>query len=355
MYQLSVIANSIDRTRCLGAELAECFEIRPVDNWDDIELEAAPFLLIDSDLADHPRIRWLKARLQSRPPGSVTVFAVDPGNRLQEAQACALGATAVLCRPIQAPILIKTLLGNIEGLANMPADSVAAGQEGISSALDALQGVLGSACAGGPVDAEPIERASDALITDMRRTGLASWIETVRKHHSQTYQHSLLVAGTAVAFAQHLGFSQADQQRVSFAALLHDVGKARIPVAILEKPGPLDAGELAIMRQHPVLGYEALASTQSVPAEMLDMVLHHHEYLDGSGYPDGLCDGQISDLVRIMTIADIFGALMERRSYKAPLPAEAAYKIMIDMGGKLDVPLVKAFGKVAQIPRPHRA
>jgi HD-GYP domain-containing protein (c-di-GMP phosphodiesterase class II) len=159
----------------------------------------------------------------------------------------------------------------------------------------------------------------------------------------------LLVAGTSVAFAQILGFSRADQERLSFAALIHDVGKARIPLGILEKPGPLDAEEMEIMRQHPVFGFEALKPGSKVPSEMLDLVLHHHEYLDGSGYPDGLRDGEISDLVRIMTISDIFGALMERRSYKPPLSAQAAYKIMTDMTGKLDLDLLRVFGSVARI------
>jgi putative nucleotidyltransferase with HDIG domain len=344
MYSLSVISDSVHRTLRLGAQLAGRFQIRSVDDWNDKELDAAQFLLIDSDLTDHSRICSLKDRLRSRPPHSVTVFAVDPGNRQQEAQAYALGAKAVLPRPIQAPQLIKALLGDIEGLATMPADAVDPSHKGMSSALTALQDILGAACTGSLVDAKTIERAGDSLIADIRTTGLASWIEAVRKHHSQTYQHSLLVAGAAVAFAQQLGFSHADQQRVSFAALLHDVGKARIPVAILEKPGPLDAAELAVMRQHPVLGVEALESTRNVPAEILDMVRHHHEYLDGSGYPDRLLGEQISDLVRIMTIVDIFGALMERRSYKPPLTAEVAYRILIDMGAKLDVPLVKAFG-----------
>jgi len=345
MYPLSVISDSVHRTLWLSAQLAGRFEIRSVDDWRDAELDFAQFLLVDSDLTDYSRICSLKDRLRSRPRNSVTVFAVDPGNRQQEAQAYALGAKAVLPRPVQAPLLIKTLLGDIEGLASMPADAAEPGHKGISGALTALQDILGSACTGGSVDAKIVERAGDSLIADIKTTGLASWIETVRKHHSQTYQHSLLVAGTAVAFAQQLGFSHADQQRISFAALLHDVGKARIPVAILEKPGPLDATELAVMRQHPVLGFEALQSTENVPAEILDMVLHHHEYLDGSGYPDRLVGEQLSDLVRIMTIADIFGALMERRSYKPPLTADAAYKITLDMGEKLDVPLVKAFGR----------
>ena len=73
------------------------------------------------------------------------------------------------------------------------------------------------------------------------------------------------------------------------------------------------------------------------------MVVHHHEYLDGSGYPHGLQGREICDLVRIMTISDIFGALIERRSYKPPLAAEAAYQILLDMGPKLDTDLVRAF------------
>jgi HD-GYP domain-containing protein (c-di-GMP phosphodiesterase class II) len=76
---------------------------------------------------------------------------------------------------------------------------------------------------------------------------------------------------------------------------------------------------------------------------MLDMVVHHHEFLDGSGYPHGLQGSEISDLVRMMTISDVFGALIERRSYKAPLSSEAAYQILLDMGPKLDRDLVRAF------------
>ena len=79
------------------------------------------------------------------------------------------------------------------------------------------------------------------------------------------------------------------------------------------------------------------------------MVVHHHEYLDGSGYPHKLSGSEISDLVRIITIADVFGALIERRSYKPPLTGDAAYKILLDMGPKLDKDLVRAFGFAAKL------
>src|ERR1700754_939035 len=84
------------------------------------------------------------------------------------------------------------------------------------------------------------------------------------------------------------------QRRLTRAALLHDVGKAFISTAILDKPGRLTEEETAEIRQHPRRGYEALAAQGSFPPEMLDVVLHHHEMLDGSGYPNGLSGSQIS-------------------------------------------------------------
>jgi putative nucleotidyltransferase with HDIG domain len=245
------------------------------------------------------------------------------------------------------------LLGDIEGLARRGFADAAHVSRGVSSSITVLQDIFGSVCLGVPPQSEIIDRAGLAVMSDIASLGLAPWIESVRKHHSQTYQHCLLVAGTAVAFAQQLGFSKADQQKLSFAALLHDVGKASIPITILEKPGPLDASELAVMRQHPSFGFETLRAAHDIPAEMMDMVLHHHEYLDGSGYPDGLRGCQIPDLVRIMTISDIFGALMERRAYKAPLTAEAAYQIMTEMNGKLDPDLLREFSAVAHLQRVH--
>ena len=95
------------------------------------------------------------------------------------------------------------------------------------------------------------------------------------------------------------------------AATLHDIGKARIPLAILDKPARLDPGEEEIMRSHPVIGYELLKGLAGITPEILDGVRHHHEYLDGSGYPDGLTAPKISDLVRLLTISDIFAALIE--------------------------------------------
>jgi HD-GYP domain-containing protein (c-di-GMP phosphodiesterase class II) len=103
------------------------------------------------------------------------------------------------------------------------------------------------------------------------------------------------------------------------------------------------------MRSHPSIGYELLKGLPGVTPEILDGVKHHHEYLDGSGYPDGLKAAQISDLVRLLTISDIFAALIESRPYRPQMSRQDAYKILCDMDEKLERALVKAFWNVARV------
>ncbi len=162
-----------------------------------------------------------------------------------------------------------------------------------------------------------------------------------------SYRHCLFVTGYAVAFAQHLGMRENDQRRLTRAALLHDVGKAFIPVAILDKRGQLTDEETRVMRLHPRLGYDALAAEGSFPPEMMDVILHHHEFLDGSGYPNGLRGNRISDIVRLTTIVDIHTALVEQRPYRLAFTHAKAFAIMEDMPGKLDPHLLQAFRPVA--------
>src|SRR6202035_2857784 len=100
--------------------------------------------------------------------------------------------------------------------------------------------------------------------------------------------------------------------------------------------GRLDARERALVETHPAAGYDVLKGTAGISVEVLDAIRHHHEYLDGSGYPDGLCDASITDTVRILTISDIFAALIEDRRYRPVMAREAAYDIICSMHGKLE-------------------
>jgi putative nucleotidyltransferase with HDIG domain len=193
-----------------------------------------------------------------------------------------------------------------------------------------------------------VDNTTAYVMAAVTEGGIRQWLEVVWTYDEATYQHCLLVRGLAAEFASSLQFARNDQKRVVRAALLHDLGKAKIPLAILNKPGALTSEEAAIMRTHARFGYEVLRDTGEYEPELLDVVLRHHELLDGSGYPDGLAGPQINDLVRLVTICDIYAALIERRSYKQAMDPVRAFKILQEMEGKLEGALVRAFAQVAE-------
>jgi putative nucleotidyltransferase with HDIG domain len=342
MSRLSIISDSIYRAELISSQIGNAFDTQIISLGDIPDEKPSKLTICDVNL-DSSHIPALKQWLNRRPKDAKIILAVDKGSHFQAMQANALGATDLLPRPLSGKPLLTKVLGDIEALAGGQPEFSTEASYGASAGVSALQNVFAAASMGAPLDPKSIDEAGEAIVSNIEEEGFARWIKTVRKHHSQTYQHCLIVTGVAVTFAHDLRFPKTDRHRVATAGLLHDVGKAKIPLSILEKPGPLDDGELAIMRKHPLLGYDALQSVNGIHPEMLDMVAHHHEYLDGSGYPHGLQASEISDLVRTMTIADIFGALIERRSSKPPMSGEAAYGILEDMGPKLDTDLVRAF------------
>ena len=202
---------------------------------------------------------------------------------------------------------------------------------------------------GNPINLADAEQATSQIINSITQNGLSAWLDDVRRYHEGTFQHCLLVTGVSVGFALDIKFANADVKRLGLAATLHDIGKASIPLSILDKSGRLDPGEEQIMKRHPVIGYELLKAHSEISPEVLDGVRHHHEYLDGSGYPDALMGSEISDLVRLLTISDIFAALIESRPYRPTMPRQNAYKILCGMDGKLERSLVKAFRNVALV------
>jgi putative nucleotidyltransferase with HDIG domain len=350
MNRLSIFSDRANHPKRLGTELAAHFDVQFLGLERIADLAPEQFTVLDVSLRNSSHLPFLKDWIKRKPDGGKVIFAIDMASRIEHAQAYAFGATDVVARPLESKELMAKILGEFAALAADRTPFAGRNAPGVVAAFDSLQNIFSAVSAGESVDPALISQAGGVVVGDIEAQGLSSWVDTVRRHHSQTYQHCLIVTGVAVAFGQHIGLSKADRQRLSFAGMLHDVGKAKIPLTILEKPGPLDQKELVVMREHPQLGVDSLADND-IPKEMLDIVLHHHELLDGSGYPHGLGGSEIPDLVRIMTISDIFGALIERRSYKPPMSGEAAYKILCDMGAKLDQDLVRAFAFSGQLDR----
>jgi putative nucleotidyltransferase with HDIG domain len=351
VQSLSIIADTPDSAEHISRSLAPVFATRSFRRDRLSQARSTKYTIVDIDLANSSSFSDLRQWLKQPPASRIVLFAVDDGVRHQAVQAHALGATDLIARPLDRAILLKKLVGDISALLSETPALANGRSAGIAAGATALQGIFAAACLGAPLDPASIDQAGGTVVSHIEDDGLVHWIDIVRKHHGQTYQHCLLVTGVAVAFGKHLGFSAVDRRKLAMAGLLHDVGKAKIPLAILEKAGPLDAREVEVMKQHPILGWEALQDVPGLAPEMLDMVVHHHEYLDGSGYPHGLQANKLSDFVRLVTISDIFGALIERRAYKAPLSGEAAYRLLESMGDKLDRHILRAFRPIAQMAR----
>ncbi len=150
------------------------------------------------------------------------------------------------------------------------------------------------------------------------------------------------VANYSVMIAKQLKLSTSDVKTLRDAARLHDIGKIGVTDMVLLKPGPLNDEEWEMMKKHPEIGEGIIKPIQSL-RNLCDIVRHHHEKLDGSGYPDGLKGDEITHLVRILTVADIFDALTTDRPYRKGFTHEKAIEELRKMQGKLDMTVVEAF------------
>src|SRR5262249_18837982 len=256
-----------------------------------------------------------------------------------------LGASDVLKRPFDRAALAYCLNRHAVTLADgAPPIEQEPGGRSVASAALALDRMFSGLLSGGPLGLASGEQGAHPVLGGIRDVGLAQWLDTVRRYHESTFQHCLIVTGVATAFGHRTGMRRTDVLTLTVAGLLHDVGKARIPIEILDKPGRLSDQEFTVIKQHPAAGYDYIRAQNVVDHETLDAIRHHHEYLDGSGYPDGLAGGQINDLTRIMTVCDVYGALVERRAYKAAKTPEAALDILAGMAqdGKIEHDLVRA-------------
>lgn len=146
-------------------------------------------------------------------------------------------------------------------------------------------------------------------------------LSTLRTLDENTFNHSLSVAVFAIATGVELGLDEPALMDLAIGALLHDIGKIRISPAIINKPGRLSAAERAIIEEHPRWGVELLQEKSGFAPSMLHGVYQHHERSDGSGYPFGLHDGQISQLGRITAVADFYDAMTSDRAYRVGQPA----------------------------------
>ncbi len=191
---------------------------------------------------------------------------------------------------------------------------------------------------------------------DLERANLSA-VETLftalGTYDPNTHDHSERVARYAYQLGQTLGLAEGDLEQLRIAGLLHDIGKLGVGDATLHKNGQLDDHEFDRVKAHPRMGAKILAGVEAF-AEIAPLVLYHHEYYNGQGYPDGLAGEDIPLGARIIAVVDVFDSMTTDRPYRPALPVDEVLNYMLTIAGsKLDARLVKQWVTLTEASRSH--
>ena len=184
--------------------------------------------------------------------------------------------------------------------------------------------------------AESVSRAPNAML----------WLTHMKQRDEYTSIHCLNVCILALTFGRALGLKKKELNTLGMGALLHDLGKMKIPLEVLNKPGRLTDEEFELIKTHPQEGFDMLREKGGISNEVLDIVLSHHERIDGSGYPSGKPGETVTLLSQITSVVDVYDAITSNRCYHDGMPPHEAMKLMYEWSGRNFAPrLIEGFIK----------
>ena len=208
----------------------------------------------------------------------------------------------------------------------------------------AVSRMFGEARMGRVVDAEGcLPLVDDISSSVMRNPGALVSLARLKTRDDYSYMHSVAVCALMVALGRQIGMNDEECRIAGLAGLMHDIGKAVMPLDVLNKPGKLTDDEFAIIRSHPQRGHQLLLEGKGASPEMLDVVLHHHERPDGKGYPERLSGERVSRLARMGAICDVYDAITSNRPYKTGWDPAESIAQMVSWKGQFDEALLAAF------------
>jgi HD-GYP domain-containing protein (c-di-GMP phosphodiesterase class II) len=227
-------------------------------------------------------------------------------------------------------------------------DEVVQASRIVSQARGAMQSMFQDVRLGKAVDTEHcLPLVDDITQSVARNPGAIVSLARLKTSDDYTYMHSVAVCALMVALSRQLGLGEADTREAGLAGLVHDLGKALMPLEVLNKPGALTAEEFAIMKGHPEAGHRMLLEGKGVGEVPLDVCLYHHEKVNGRGYPHGLKGDEISLFAKMGAVCDVYDAITSNRPYKAGWdPAESVQKMaQWAKDGHFDERILQAFVK----------
>lgn len=245
---------------------------------------------------------------------------------------------------------VSTPIAVVSPLPRTPAEEYAHAAQLTRQAKQKVQSLFAEARLGRVLETEGCMSLVDDIIGSVaRNSGAMASLVRLKSRDEYTYLHSVAVCTLMVALARTLGLAGEEVRQLGLAGLLHDMGKARVPNQVLNKPGRLTDAEWALMKEHPAWGHEMLVANGGASPLVLDVCLRHHEKMDGSGYPGNLSADQISLHARMGAVCDVYDAITSARPYKAPWDAGDAVRQMAQWKGHFDPAIFQAFVKTVGI------
>ncbi len=226
------------------------------------------------------------------------------------------------------------------------AEETQAARRLINASRKAVEGMFSDVRMGKAVSAEAVMPLVDDIAASIERnqSALIS-LARLKTQDDYTYMHSVAVCALMTALAKQLGLDDTSVKQAGLAGLLHDLGKAAIPLEILNKPGALTDEEFKLVKLHPEKGHALLIEAGITDEVTLDVCLHHHEKMDGSGYPHRLIGDKISLFAKMGAICDVYDAVTSNRPYKSGWEPGESLKKMASWKGHFDLEILKAFVK----------
>jgi putative nucleotidyltransferase with HDIG domain len=197
-------------------------------------------------------------------------------------------------------------------------------------------------------DSGELAQATSSIADDLMsaiddNNAIAIDISALKTSDEYTFKHSVDVATISMIIAKQQNLPANEIREIGISGLLHDIGKTKVPLEILNKPSRLTDEEFAIMKQHSLYGYQMICDREEFSQEICLGVLQHHEKINGKGYPTGADDSTISPYARILAVADIYDALVTERPYKAAFSQRDAVEMIMSMTSELDINAMKSF------------